>query len=291
MAVLIGSMALRCWHPKIDRKSDYDLILTPSELDALASKHEITKLGRKSLLKAEGFKYELEPDDWQSNKMIMELPSPMNVEILGLDCKVATPEVLLSLKHSHRYLSNHWHKNIRDYHFLKKHAVLDEHLLNVSKIREEEQTRRSAGFSLNVSNDHFFKASQHAVGRIYEHDDLHRATCFYDEPLWAKCKPDDSKAYVSQKLFNELPFSDKVKMVQEEAFVIALERKIIPNDENPKKAFNYAVMRIGTNLTRGWFREFAVENYFEVMNCKVDFVKKFRDALESGTIRLKDGDS
>jgi hypothetical protein len=277
-------MALRYWCPRIDRKSDFDLILTDSELDVLAKRYDIIKRGRKSLLKLDGITYELEPDDKQSNKMIMDLPSPITTQILGLECKVATLGVLLALKRSHRYLPSHWHKNIKDYHYLKKKVELDEHLLNISDIREKEQMRRTAKYSLNVSNEYFFKASQHTVGRIYKHDDLHHATCFYDEPLWAKCKPDDSKAFVSQKLFNGLPLSDRVKMVQEEAFVIALERRIIPIGEHPKKAFNYAIMRICTDLTRGWFREFAVEHYFEVMDCQVDFVKKFEKALKSGAI-------
>jgi hypothetical protein len=285
MAVLIGSMALRHWCPKVDRNSDYDIILSNEEYKHIASEYTLSKRGHKSLLEYEGVRYEIETDDKQSNRMILEYPSPSSIQILGLEFKVATLGILLALKRSHRYLPNHWHKNIRDYHFLKKRTQLDEHLLHISNTREAEYTVRTTKYSLNVSNDHFFKASQHAVGRLYEHDDIHQATCFYDAPLWSRCKSDLSKAYISKNLFDKLSIDDQIKMVQEEAFVIALERMVLPNNQHPLKAFKYAIMRICTDLTRGWFREFAVEHYFEIMDHNVDFVFKFKEALQSGKIR------
>jgi len=61
--------------------------------------------------------------------------------------------------------------------------------------------------------------------------------------------------------------------VDEEATVIALERKIIPiikgesvEDVNLFNAYKWALMRICTNLTSGWFRDFAIDNYFEILN-------------------------
>jgi hypothetical protein len=50
--------------------------------------------------------------------------------------------------------------------------------------------------------------------------------------------------------------------------VIALERKIIPAGDNKVdriEAFKWALMGVSTNLTDGFFREFAIDNHNEIM--------------------------
>lgn len=282
MALLIGSRALRFWYPKLERNSDYDIIMTKEEYQQIGCPGE--KRCHKAYVSGD-CDYELEFDDYESNKKLLNYGSDKTVELLGLTCRVAPLEVLLAIKRSHRFFQDHWHKNMRDYHFLKSITTLSDELLELSDLRQSEKTSRSGRFSLDVTNEDFFLGSQGAVRRIYEHDDLHYATCYYNEPLWARCKHDRGKAKIDYDLFQLLTFEDQVRMVQEEAFVIALERKIIPHGEEQSKAFRYAVMRIGTDLCRGWFRSFAVENYAHVMKYRVDFVGKFNDALSNGRIR------
>ena len=54
-----------------------------------------------------------------------------------------------------------------------------------------------------------------------------------------------------------------------------------------KKAYDYALMRISTDLTRGWFREFAMENNLHLRKADVDYVDKFLCAFESGELTFK----
>jgi hypothetical protein len=79
--------------------------------------------------------------------------------------------------------------------------------------------------------------------------------------------------------------------VQEEAYVIALERAIIPMLfeggplAQPLEAYKWAVMRICTTLCSGWFREWALEH----TNMALDYydpgyVEKFLKAVDDGLI-------
>lgn len=287
MAVLIGSGALCERVSRFSRCGDFDVICGKDEFDMWVgglSGVEAVENGGKILVVGLGKKVEVEFDDLESNRWLLDRSYDRCIDVFGLNCWVADLGVLCALKHSHRYHCQHWHKNIRDYSFLKSRVVLDDELLWFSGVRNSEKSKSCVTRSLGVSNDEFFGASQGVVKRLYVHDDLHYATCFYGEPLWARCKVDLSKAAVSEKLFGLLSFEDRVRMVQEEAFVIALERKIIPFGVEANEAFRWAVMRIGTSLTGGWFREFTVENYNSIIKYDWDFVGKFEVALLNGKI-------
>ncbi len=58
----------------------------------------------------------------------------------------------------------------------------------------------------------------------------------------------------------------------EECYTIALERHILPTMHGDKiglgyqEAFKWALMRVCTNLTSGWFRQYAIDNYYTVLN-------------------------
>ena len=73
---------------------------------------------------------------------------------------------------------------------------------------------------------------------------------------------------------------DKIKCIAEEAHVIAMERMMIPNKwEYPtKKAYIKAVDKVCTTLCSGWFRDYAIDHYPEVMShfdqSKFNHVKK-----------------
>lgn len=84
------------------------------------------------------------------------------------------------------------------------------------------------------------------------------------------------KAFCDRDKWNNFPRAQKILAVQEEAMVIALERILVPDRvENnitqippglsEDEVFLWAVMRICTTLTSGWFRKFAVDNYEQVI--------------------------
>ena len=99
---------------------------------------------------------------------------------------------------------------------------------------------------------------------------------------------DKPKEYKFENLKEIKRVCSEVLTDQEEGFVIALERKIIPyldKDVDARSAFMWAIMRIGTNLTSGWFRDFAIDNYINIIKHDHDYVGKFKEALANGKIR------
>lgn len=78
---------------------------------------------------------------------------------------------------------------------------------------------------------------------------------------------DPSKAWCSKEKFNSFFHSQKLQCVAKEAYVIATERFLVPKDWNfpTKLAFYLSVNKICTTLCSGFFRDFAIDNYEEVL--------------------------
>jgi hypothetical protein len=97
------------------------------------------------------------------------------------------------------------------------------------------------------------------------------------------------KVKASKALFEGLPEMVKLRGVLEEAQVLALERAVIPHGTDKDKAFKIALEKVCTSVTSGWFREFAWENYDDVMNLYYteaqNYVNRFAHALERGEIK------
>jgi hypothetical protein len=55
--------------------------------------------------------------------------------------------------------------------------------------------------------------------------------------------------------------------------VIALERYLIPMiSSNQENSYKLALVRICTTLTKGWFRQFAIDNYPQLINLDKDLL-------------------
>ena len=145
--------------------------------------------------------------------------------------------------------------------------------------------------SLNKSVDQFFGQSKDYVTSHFIHDDIHKVMSHYDRPLYEKMQIDDNLAKCDKKIWTDFTYDDKCKCALEEAYVIALERKIIPmlfgsgKGYTSREAFNWALMRICTTLCSGWFREFVTVNYFKIKD-RMDnnYVEKFLTEYENGNI-------
>ena len=87
-------------------------------------------------------------------------------------------------------------------------------------------------------------------------------------------------------------YEEKCKCVLEETMVIALERKILPMIYGKGKyissdeALGWALMRVCTTLCSGWFREFAVNNYFDIWKYRDQkYVETFLTKVDKGEIK------
>lgn len=194
---------------------------------------------------------------------------------------VATLDVMLSIKNSHKYIYRGKYrksfKHLMDYSILLKIASLSPELIDLSKAWGEEfiltfnegELKRLHLPKLKGKDSTVFFTDK--VKYYYEHDSIHELMAHYDQPMYLRTKIDET-VECHKDLFEKLSHEDKIKQVLEECYVIALERCLIPlikGDTNIPAfthldAFKYALVRVSTNLTGGWFRKFAADNFSEI---------------------------
>ncbi len=146
-----------------------------------------------------------------------------------------------------------------------------------------------ANLNLNKMNDDFLENESHLyIDKYIKHDDLHLRVMFKDKPAYSDLRLDQSKAMMDMQLFNQASFQVRLNCVREEAMVIALERYLLPERETEAQiAYTKALIRVCTTLTKGWFREFAVDVYYlvkdlnvDLMQLKISIRKEHADRLE-----------
>jgi hypothetical protein len=73
--------------------------------------------------------------------------------------------------------------------------------------------------------------------------------------------------------------------------VIALERYLIPMiSKNQENSYKLALVRICTTLTKGWFRQFAIDNYPQLTNLDKDLLSIAYNVIEKYPIKQKGPD-
>lgn len=225
-----------------------------------------------------------------SNAAYLNLSLPDNhlLNVNGFFIPVATLEILYSIKRSHRFIARHWEKNIRDYHLLKG-IVKDDAFPDLTKMRQEEHNAHKTP-SLQKTKDEFF--DDDVSNHVFEHDQMHEVMAHRERPLFTYIQISPERVTTDKNKFFELSLNEQRLCVLEEAYVIALERAIIPMIFEGKKmadsrsAMQWALMRICTTLTGGWFRTFASDNYIELWSMyDREYVNKFLTAVEEGRIK------
>lgn len=318
--MLVGSAAAQYWVELGRWPADYDLIVRPrvferwkNEYSSLINSFEETHPNkyRMTLNGMCGDKFEIEyAIPGSSAEWFMFHSEGANITkrhiAAGLEVGIAPPGALLALKRSHLTWPRFWQKHIADYHALLEAGHEMGNWRPGMWLRHEEKMRfdpPKEQTSLAVSNDEFFHVSESALQRLYSHDDLHLVVAYYDRPLYERCKTDINKAMLSQKLFNAMSPLNQQRLVREEAMAIALERRLVPlicdsislveagvldcveiPSEKVNEAYSYALQRICTTLTSGWFRGFAIDNWRHIKTPDVDFAARFSDAVKTGKI-------
>lgn len=295
--LIIGSKALTYHYPSLDRDvKDIDLVGYKSDLQYLIDTlnpsrikegNGITSLigiqNKSSFYNTENVEVLL-ADESSSLRSYLEFDSGER----GL--KWASLEVLLSLKKSHIHFPIKFNKHIADYAFLNEKLGRD-HLDDITKLRYKETEERLGKLktpSLNKPITEFFGQSKGFVKSYFIHDDIHKAVAHYDKPLYLNMQRDITLAKCEKDMWDRFSFEDKCKCVLEEAYVIALERKILPSIfgkgiwVTPNEALEWSLMRICTNLCSGWFRQFATDYFFKIKefvndNYVVEFLEKYNN--------------
>ena len=303
--LIVGSKALNYHFPDLKREvKDIDIIGTKDDI-----KYLISALNPENVRDTENITtlFNIQtPNDFFNTKNVEILNADTSEALseyvkfdtengkLGNDIRYASPEVLLSLKKSHIHFPIKFEKHIQDYNFLLS-KLKEDKLQRITKINFKETEKRVGELktpSLKKSTMNFFGQSDGYVKYFYIHDDIHRVMAHYDKPVYEDMQVDESSAWCEKDMWDNFTFEKKAKCVLEEAYVIALERKIIPMLNgcgeiiSSKKAFNWAIMRICTTLCSGWFRQFATDNYTEIVKYyNPDYVKKFLKSETDGLIK------
>ncbi len=218
--------------------------------------------------------------------------------------KYAKPGVIYSLKKSHIHYPIKFHKHIQDYMFLRRKLrenlnvsieedlKSDEDLLDMNPSLTKyliEDTEERLGKlrtpKMNQSADQFFGKSKKYVKSYYLHDSMHEAIAHVHSGhvAYKDIIKEGSQVETDINLWRQISTIQKIWCVLEEAYVIALERKILPflfgdsqQEWTPKEAFDWALYRVCTTLCDGFFREFAVRGYQSIQNnYSKDYVETF----------------
>ena len=250
--VLVGGEAARVWF------EDFRL---PKDRDFFGIKEDVELLyPSKDGIRVESFYHPyLEGWDW----------SP-----------VATADELYTIKVSHAFWANRWPKHIQDIaYFQSKGCILIPELFDLLYlIWVEHYGEKRAKLRAGTKPEEFFT---NTVQRKYDHDSLHASIAYYDEPLFNAILRDGEAVAVDRAKFDALSFDDKCRLVREEVYATALERKVIPSDyaEHPLRAYRWALEKTVTSFSKGWFPMWIVENIHAggLLKPDVDYVKVHND--------------
>lgn len=191
---------------------------------------------------------------------------------------IATPDELYTIKLSHSYweLKNgSWLKHITDAMLLKREGaqlVPELHALLYQIWEEKHGVKR---VDLDMDKASFF---DDAVPRKYDHDSVHYSVAYGDAPMYEKVLKNNAEVGVSMAKIKALPFEDCVKLFREEIYATALERKVIPSNYrgSPGAAYQWALRRTMTSLTKGWSATFIADNYEVFRKPDMDYVQHHR---------------
>jgi len=122
---------------------------------------------------------------------------------------------------------------------------------------------------------------------------MHLAMAHDQDPIYLKILKEGAEVETDHELWKKLTIQQKIWCVLEEVYVIALERKILPQmfevnpartsafgmefrEWTPEEAFDWALMRVCTTLCDGFFREFSVRAYDQIQaQYDSNYVQKF----------------
>jgi hypothetical protein len=253
--LLIGSRALNFWFPsvKIKDSTDWDIISN--------------RAGAFDITPEMNVEFH---DPWLLNneEFARFTTEDATLTIGGQKVYIVYPRGLAIIKRSHLHRDMKFDRHIAMYHhhltkFTQYYTPEDEQLL-AERTKMTMQLYPQANPNLMQSKEDFF---DDAVAKVYDHDYLHELYAHYDKPLYTQLLREEGKAWCEQSKWVALTHDDKIKCIQEEAYVIATERFLVRNNWNypMKLAYLKSLGKICTTLCSNWFRDYAIDHYPELV--------------------------
>lgn len=220
-------------------------------------------------------------------------PHTQTVRMFGkLDVLLPSLNVLYMLKMSHRYLkdSPHFLKTMQDIRKLRKRGAIiqDDHQAFYEQRMKDTYVYKHP--NLKVDKDTFFDAVATGVEYTYDHDSIHEAIKTMNVPAYTMFAEPGEQVKSSKEIFFQCDQNVRLRAVMEEAMVLAIERSLVPfpGKKTPKEAFDFALSKVCTSITSGWFREFAWEHYDDVQLLFAfynDYFEQFQKGLDEGIVK------
>lgn len=246
MNVLIGSRALNYWnnHLPFENQKDWDII-SDNEIEGCDAQ-SLSLVNNKEMLK-------------YVSDSIVQLPD-------GSSAFVMSKLGLAIIKRSHLWRDLKFEAHIAQFFKQGLADCLSANMSNQVLHDLKERTKMTmqlypqANPNLMQTKEDFFND---AVAKVYDHDYLHELYAHYDKPLYTQLLREEGKAWCEQSKWIALTHDDKIKCIQEEAYVIATERFLVRNNWNypMKLAYLKSLGKICTTLCSGYFRSYAIDHY------------------------------
>lgn len=300
--ILIGSraLALRCPQALMRKPVDFDWVCTLSEYEAWMEKNshkvkptkvyqEECKQGLYKMIVEGGTNCEFEIIDPEKSSGILQKIVEGNSESLETPFGWVPPfDMLFTIKQSHRYLRNspHFWKTLADWHLMRKlGAQVRPEYEAFLKLREKE-TYWYKHPKLNVSKDAFFQDD--GIQYVWDHDDIHKSVAVHERPAYTYYLKEGAQVDCDKSKFFAVPQEIRLAGVVEEAAVLAIERSLVPHPGvwTPEYAWKFALAKVCSSITSGWFRQFAYEHAPEVLKLyPAGYWEKFQKDCAEGKVK------
>lgn len=201
---------------------------------------------------------------------------------------VPTFDMLFTIKQSHRYLKNspHFWKTLADWHLMRRlGATVRPEYKDFLKVREDE-TYWYKHPKLNTTKENFFKDDN--IDYVWDHDDIHKSVAVYDRPAYTYYLKEGAQVDCDRSKFFDISQEIRLAGVVEEAAVLAIERSLVPHPGvwTPEYAWKFALAKVCSSITSGWFRQFAYENAPTILKqYPKGYWEKFQKDCESGLVK------
>lgn len=313
MFIIIGSRAFNAYFPGIVEPKDLDLIGTREDflnfvkargedvIGDLAYKGNYKIVARSvefGLIECELIQNGNSSDLYECfyRAWFEKIPKPAAVWN-GFQFYCAPPSMQFSIKLAHIYHPINWEKHILQFSHLNRAMGGSDLVPGITKVRAAETEAHFGKLrtpSLMKANKETFFLDNIEKIRVFDHDEIHRVMAYeWNTPMFRKVQLDPSQVRCYRDMWEKMTYEDKCSCVLEEAFVIALERRMIPyifigkQYTNEREALKWTLMRICTTLCSGWFRKFARDNYHYILSrgmSEQSYVQRFLEKFEAGDI-------
>lgn len=190
---------------------------------------------------------------------------------------IATADELYTMAISHGYwdINGTWDKHAGDILYMQRHGarfIPELHDILKPIWRDRYPTHE---ISLDKSAKEFFTDHVHYV---YVHDTVHESVAYRHQPWFVDILKDGSEVLVDNSKFWALSLEDKLQLVREELYVIALERILIPQnyEGSPLYAYRWALKRTAISLFKNEWAKFLLLHLDELAKPDVDYVERHK---------------